>query len=223
MPKTAVLIGATGATGAALLPLLLEADAYDCVQTFTRRPISLSHPKLEAHVVDFSEMAHWSDLSEVDDVFLVMGTTLKQAGSRAAQYEVDFTFQAEFAKLARACGAKRCFIVSSPGADPNSRNFYLRIKGELDEYVRQLGYQTIVFKPSLIKARRSQPRMAEQLGCLILPSVCRLPGLSQYRPIEAEILARAIAVIATQESHPRAEYILSVIHDIAASADTRES
>jgi uncharacterized protein YbjT (DUF2867 family) len=140
-----------------------------------------------------------------------MGTTLKKAGSKHAQFEVDYTYQANFARAARERGAKRCFVVSSPGANAQSANFYLRIKGQLDDYVKSLGFETILIKPSLIAASRPEVRLGEKLGGFIMAPMRFMPGLRYYRPIEASELARAISVIAASEYPLQEEYALGDI------------
>jgi uncharacterized protein YbjT (DUF2867 family) len=209
--RIAAIIGATGATGSALSQILAESDTYSRVQLFSRSLPGISHPKVEAHVVDFKSIDQWASEIEATDIFLCMGTTLKKAGSKHAQFEVDYTYQANFARAARERGAKRCFVVSSPGANAQSANFYLRIKGQLDDYVKSLGFETILIKPSLIAASRPEVRLGEKLGGFIMAPMRFMPGLRYYRPIEASELARAISVIAASEYPLQEEYALGDI------------
>jgi uncharacterized protein YbjT (DUF2867 family) len=209
--RIAAIIGATGATGSALSQILAESDTYSRVQLFSRSLPGISHPKVEAHVVDFKSIDQWASEIEATDIFLCMGTTLKKAGSKHAQFEVDYTYQANFARAARERGAKRCFVVSSPGANAQSANFYLRIKGQLDDYVKSLGFETILIKPSLIAASRPEVRLGEKLGGFIMAPMRFMPGLRYYRPIEASELARAISVIAASEYPLQEEYAVGDI------------
>ncbi len=209
--RIAAIIGATGATGSALSQILAESDRYSRIQLFSRSLPEITHPKFEAHLVDFKMVDDWCEKINATDLFLCMGTTLKKAGSKQAQFEVDYTYQADFARAARERGANRCFIVSSPGANAQSANFYLRTKGQLDDYVKSLGFETILIKPSLIKARRPDVRVGEKLGGFIMGPTRFIPGLSHYRPIDAGELARAISAIAASESPLKGEYVLGDI------------
>lgn len=208
----AAIIGCTGATGAPLFRFLSEAGFYESVQGFARpNPSSLaSSPNVT--LVNFQRLEEWSHLIRATDIFLCMGSTIRKAGSKQAQYQVDYTYQANFARVARERGARRCFVVSSPGADSKSSNFYLRMKGELDDYIRDLGFETVLIKPSLICAQRPEIRLGEKLGAFLLSPVCRLPGLRHFRPIDAEDLARAVCLIATSGKTLRQEYALGDIH-----------
>ncbi len=215
MSKKAAVIGATGATGRHLIPALCASECYEKVQTFGRRSVSFQSRLVEEHVIDFDQPDAWADRIEADDIFLCLGTTLKTAGSKAEQYTVDFEYQYAFARCARKAGAKRVFVISSPGASSKARGFYLRMKGELDEAVKQLGFETtVLIKPSLIRARREDERLGEVLGDRLLTPLCKLPGLRRYRPINAHELARAIAIMATQIESPEAEYVLDDIQSI---------
>ena len=220
MSKKAALIGATGATGRHLVIKLYDSGAYDKVQTFGRRLVGYQNSLVEEHAIDFDQPKAWAHLIDADDVFLCLGTTLKTAGSKAAQYQVDFEYQYAFAQFAREAGATCIFVISSPGASPKAKGFYLRMKGELDEAVKKLGFETtVLIKPSLIRARREHERMGEVLGDHLLTPLCKLPGLRRYRPINAHELARAIAIMATQIEVPAAEYVLDEIQSVLPEGD----
>ena len=220
MGKKAAVIGATGATGQHLVIELGDCGYYDKVQTFGRRLVGYPTSLVEEHLIDFDRPETWSSLIQADDIFLCLGTTLKTAGSKAAQYKVDFDYQYAFARCAREAGATRIFVISSPGASPKAKGFYLRMKGELDEAVKKLGFETtVLIKPSLIRARREDQRVGEILGDLFLTPLCKLPGLRRYRPINALELARAITIIATQIESPAAEYVLDDIKSVLPEGD----
>ena len=220
MAKKAAVIGATGATGRHLVTKLGDSGYYEKVQTFGRRLVGGQSSVVEEHLIDFDSPETWADLIDADDIFLCLGTTLRTAGSKAAQYQVDFEYQYAFAQSAREAGAKRIFVISSPGASPKAKGFYLRMKGELDEAVKKLGFgTTVIIKPSLIRARRADKRIGERLGDYLLTPLCKLPGLRRYRPINAHELAHAMTIIATQIDSPAAEYVLDDIQSVLPEGD----
>ena len=133
--KTAIIIGATGLVGNQLIEKLLNDNRYNRIKIFVRKPSSITHPKLEEHAVDFEKLEQWKNKITGDEIYSAMGTTIKKAGSKEAQYKIDFTYQYECAKAASENGVGKYLLVSSAGANSKSGNFYLRIKGELDEKV----------------------------------------------------------------------------------------
>ncbi len=193
-PRRALLAGATGLVGRALLELLGQAPQYAQVHALLRRPAPWPpDPRLTLHQVDFD---HLPPLPAVDDVFIALGTTIKAAGSEAAFRRVDFDAVVNTARAARAAGAVRLMVVSALGADAASRVFYNRVKGEMQQAVVALGYPTVVIaQPSLLLGDRSglgQPaRLGEALAQRVLAPV--LPLLpAGVRPIRAEAVARAL-------------------------------
>ncbi len=196
--KIAIVIGATGLTGKFLTRFLLASDTYEKVVVFTRRAFPESHPKLINHVVDFDCIAEWSHLIQGDDLFSCMGTTIKQAGSRAAFYQVDYTYQANVIEAAAANGVTRLFLVSSPSASAKSPIFYNRVKGQLDQFAQQQSFATLVlFKPSIIFGEREDHRTAEAVGKKVLQAATRwIPGAKRFRPISGKTLAQAIVACA---------------------------
>ena len=193
--RIALLAGATGLVGHALLPLLLSGKRYRRVHALLRRaaPQVQAGRKLQVHQVDFARLPA---LAAVDDAYIALGTTIKAAGSEAAFRRVDFDFVVNTARAARAAGATRLAVVSALGADASSRVFYNRVKGEMEAAVAQLGYESIVIaRPSLLlgdRAALGQPvRKAEVWGVRLLgPLSLIVPrGL---RPIHARAVAGAL-------------------------------
>src|SRR5690606_1371057 len=117
----ALIIGATGATGKDLVNQLLQDSEFTKVDIFVRKPITLQHPKLNAHIVDFDKPNEWKDLVKGDVAFSCMGTTLKDAGSKEAQRKVDFDYQLNFSKSAKENGVDDFILVSAYGASPKSK------------------------------------------------------------------------------------------------------
>lgn len=192
--KTALIIGATGVTGRPLTQYLLDSPLYSRVVVFSRRELDIEHAKLTNHLVDFDQPQQWRDDIQGDDLFCALGTTLKQAGSKTAQYKVDYTYQANTLEAAANNGVKRLFLVSSPGANPNSSMFYPKLKGELDSFALAQSFEThILFKPSLIVGNRADKRVGEKIGHAIMSPLCRwFSALAPYRPILGDELGRAI-------------------------------
>jgi len=186
------MIGATGLVGAQLLDRLLEDARFGRVIAFGRKKTGLAHGKLEEQVVDFEAPASWSSLVKGDVAFSSLGTTRKQAGSLAAQKKVDYDYQLAFARAAASNGVPTYVLVSASSADPGSRIFYSRIKGELDRDVQQLGFERVrILRPSLLGGR-PQPRVGERLGGALLGAINAVGIARRYREIPGSVVARAM-------------------------------
>jgi uncharacterized protein YbjT (DUF2867 family) len=218
MKKRALILGATGLVGGHLVKLLLDDDRYEKVTVFVRRSTGISHPKLTEHSVDFDNLDAWGGLVTGDDLFSCLGTTIKKAGSQDAQYMIDYTYQYRTAKAAAESGVSTYVLVSSSGANPHSRIFYSRIKGELDRDVKGLPFKTVsILKPSVLMGERKEKRTGESLGVflgtILIPLI---PPLRKYRPIPAETVAKAMIKAANDTDAPAiSEYELEEIFDLA--------
>lgn len=189
----ACVIGATGVVGSALTAQLLGNPAVSGVAAVTRRPLDVTHPKLNNTVIDFDAMEKVAQVFDCDALFLCLGTTRKLAGSIPAQRRVDLDYPLQAATLARNNSVDHCLLVSSPGAKADSLSPYLKMKGELEDRLQSLNFPRLsLFAPSLILGQRPDTRHAEQLGARLLPTLCRLPGLQRYRPISGDIIATAM-------------------------------
>lgn len=191
--KTAVLVGATGLVGTALLSQLLESAHYTSVIVLTRRATGQAHEKLTELLVDFN---HLPDVSvQVHDVFCALGTTIKAAGSQAAFREVDCVYPLNVAQWSQRFGAQQFLMVSAMGANAESRVFYNRVKGEAERLIAALGLATTVFaRPSLLLGERAERRPLERLGVRLMPLLNALfiGPLKKYRPIAARQVAQAL-------------------------------
>ncbi|MDO7888122.1 NAD-dependent epimerase/dehydratase family protein [Hymenobacter cheonanensis] len=195
MKKTALLAGATGLVGSALLPLLLASDRYAKVIVVGRHPVAAQHPKLVQVVTDLDHLEHERLRLIADDVYCCLGTTIRQAGSQEAFYKVDFLYVVRLAALTAANFAAQFLVVSALGADLDSRFYYSRVKGEMEEAVRQTPFRAIhVFRPSLLLGERPSPRLGERVGALMLALARPLLRGSwrKYRPVAASTVARAM-------------------------------
>ncbi|WP_027377241.1 NAD(P)H-binding protein [Kaistella palustris] len=188
----ALVIGATGATGKELVSKLLEDPAYTEVHVFVRKALQTKHAKLRTHIVDFDNPDKWNDLVKGDVAFSCLGTTLKNAGSKEAQYKVDYGYQYEFAKAAKENGVEDYILVSAYGASPKSKTFYSRMKGELEESVKNLHFDKItIFQPGMLE-RPDSERTGEVLGGKIIKFANKLGVLTNQKPLPTGVLAQAM-------------------------------
>jgi uncharacterized protein YbjT (DUF2867 family) len=210
------MIGATGLVGSQLLGQLLQDARFGRVIAFGRKKTGQAHPKLEDRVVDFDAPDSWSSLVKGDVAFSALGTTRKQAGSLTAQKRVDYDYQLAFAKAAASNGAATYVLVSSSSADPGSRIFYTRIKGELDRDVQQLGFERVrIMRPSLLGGARSQPRAGEKFGSALLGAVNALGLARKYREIPGSVVAKAMINAALDPEKGTRVYTLDELFDEA--------
>jgi len=195
----ALILGATGAVGRDLTSLLLSDDAFEEVDIFVRRNPDMSHPKLHVHIVDFDHFEEWSHLIVGDVAFLCMGTTLKSAGSKEAQYLVDFTYQYSFADFASRNGVPGFVLVSSTGADDRSRFFYMNMKGKLETEVSKLPFRSISIlqPPALI--RKDTDRLSERLSLPVIKFFNHIGLFLSQKPMPTSTVAKAMATVARRK------------------------
>ena len=191
--KTAVVIGATGYVGKALVELLLKDSRFEKVKTLVRRSSGLQNSKLEEHVVNFDDPDSWKKLVDGDVLYSAMGTTLKAAGGKEAQYKIDYTYQYQVAKAAAAHNVPVYVLVSAAGADPGSKIFYSRMKGELERDVKKLPFETIhIIRPGMLGSGRKEVRGGEQVGIAVMRAISIIPGLGSLKPIQDKQVAQAM-------------------------------
>lgn len=198
MKKTALVIGATGATGSDLVSQLLEEEEFDKVHIFVRRDPCVHHEKLEIHIIDFDKLEEWKDLLKGDVLFSALGTTIKKAGSQQAQWKIDYTYQYEVARAAKANGVDVMCLVSSAWSTSKSRMFYTRMKGQLEDDVKKIGFRSlsIMRPPSLI--RKDSDRFGERISISLLKALNNLGVLRDIRPMPTSQVAHAMIVMAKQ-------------------------
>jgi len=191
--KTAIVIGATGLVGEQLVKLLLKDTRFLKVKTFVRRSMGINDPKLEEHLIDFDNSDGWKRLVTGDVLYSALGTTLRAAGSKDAQYRIDYTYQYKFAKVAAANEVKEYVLISAAGSSPESKIFYSRIKGELERDIKKLPFETIhIIRPGMLAGERHKVRTGEQLGVGIMNVIAVIPGLSKLKPIQGREVAQAM-------------------------------
>lgn len=197
--RSALVIGASGLVGGHCLDLLLEEPRYEAVHTIGRRPLDRIHPRLSSHVVDFDNLRDAPDLFRVDDIFCCLGTTIRKAGSQEAFKRIDIGYPATAADLAAENGADQFLVVSALGADHESRIFYNRAKGEMEESVRRAELGAIwIFRPSLLLGDREELRIGERVAEIMMRPVTPLliGPARRYRPIRAKDVAVAMVRLA---------------------------
>lgn len=188
----ALVIGATGATGKDLVSQLLNDKDFEEVDVFVRKPIDIQNDKLKVHVVNFENPDEWKNMVKGDVAFSCLGTTLKTAGSKEAQRKVDYDYQYEFAKAAKENNVDDYILVSAYGANPKSKIFYSKMKGELEEAVKQLHFNKItIFKPGMLE-RKDSDRAGEVLGSRIIKFANKIGLLESQKPLPTDILAKAM-------------------------------
>ena len=220
--RTALLAGATGLIGRALLPLLADAGRYRRVEVLARRPlthIAANSPRVTVRVGDVAEAA--LAVPAIDDVYIALGTTIKAAGSQAAFRAVDLDLVVAIARAARSRGASGLAVVSALGADAGSRVFYNRVKGEMEAAVAALGYESVVIaRPSLLlgdRAALGQPaRIGETLAARLFGPLRRLVPAGM-RPIEATDVAHAMVDALTRERRTGLRILASAAMQRAAA------
>jgi len=200
MEKTAIIAGASGLVGRSLTQQLLNGDDYGQIIALVRKPLGLQHKKLSEVVIDFDELATIQDFPKADDIFCCLGSTMKKAGSKEAFYKIDFTYPYELAKVALKAGADRYFLVSALGAQKDSKYFYSRVKGELEDQISFLDYRTVyIFKPSLLRGNRTESRMGESFMQGLTRIIPFVGPWKKYHPIHADKVADAMMKVAQQE------------------------
>jgi uncharacterized protein YbjT (DUF2867 family) len=191
--RTVILAGATGLVGQHILQGLLADPGVGAVHTLGRRAPATQHPKLTAHIVDFSALP---PLPPADELYLTLGTTIKVAGSQAAFRALDYDANLNVARAALAAGVKKVGLVSAMGADARSKIFYNRVKGELEDALTQLPFEGLVIaRPSLLVGDRDVLGQPRRSGEVIGEAIARALGFlipANFKPIHASAVAQAL-------------------------------
>ena len=191
--KKAIVIGGTGMVGTQLIKQLIEKETYSEIVSLVRRGSGVTHPKLSEHVVNFDQPESWSYLVTGDVLFSTLGTTIAQAKTKEAQFKVDYTYQFTVAEIASKNGVRNYVLISSAGANSNSKAFYMRIKGQLENAVQKLPFKVIsIIRPGLLAGNRTEKRTGEKIGLAVMYFLNKLGLFKRYRPILAYQVAQAM-------------------------------
>lgn len=195
--KTALIAGSTGLIGSQLLQLLLMTSRYDSVIALTRKELP-RHVKLIQANID-EKTLKLDPTWRIDDVFCCLGTTMSKAHSKEKFYQVDFTYPYQLAKNSLPLGAKQFLIVTALGARKNSLIYYNRVKGEIEEAVSGLEFNSLhIFRPSLLLGHRTENRAAED-AAKIFYKVFGSIIPKKYKAIDSAKVARAMLHFASQD------------------------
>ena len=195
--KTATLIGATGLIGGELLKLLLDDPYFENIRILVRRPFTMEHPKLQKKLVDFTDAdSSLVALDGSDVVFVAVGTTQKKVkGDKGAYRKVDYDIPVNIARYCKIAGCKIFVLVSSIGANSKSNNFYLKLKGEVEDAIMKIQIETVhIMQPSMLLGKRSESRPLEKIGQPLMKVFSFLIP-SKYKPITARDVAKAMVAV----------------------------
>ncbi len=189
----ALIIGATGATGKDLVEVLLQDSDYSQVVIFVRHSTGITHAKLLEIITDFDNLEVVAESIKGDVWFSCLGTTLKAAGSKDRQWQIDYEIPAKFAAIAKRNGVPKAVLLSAYGADAASNVFYSKMKGKLEDKIASLGFaQYVIFKPGLL-LRKDTDRLGERVSAGVLHFLNSLGLIKKFRPLPTITLAEKLA------------------------------
>jgi uncharacterized protein YbjT (DUF2867 family) len=204
-PLTAVVLGASGLIGEQVVQQLLQDNTFTTVRILVRKPLALSHQKLEQQVTDFNNHDDYKNkLGTGDCIFVCIGTTqAKVGGDKLAYRKVDFDIPVNAAKYANDAGFATYLLVSAIGANEDASNFYLKLKGEVERAVEAVGLQTVhIFRPSMLLGNRKEFRLGEKIAKAFMQlfSFAFVGAAKKYKGIEAITVAKAMVAAAKQNN-----------------------
>ncbi|MBG9374638.1 NAD(P)H-binding protein [Panacibacter sp. DH6] len=189
----ALVIGATGATGRDLVNILLNDPAYTAVVIFVRRSTGIVHHKLSEVITDFSNLLNISSAVNGDVWFSVLGTTLKVAGTKEKQWQIDHDIPLNFATIAKQNGVKKGVLLSAWGAAATSNIFYSKMKGRLEDAIAGLSFEAlIIFRPGLL-LRENTDRTGERVSAAVLKFFNGIGLFQKFKPLPTTVLAAKLA------------------------------
>ncbi len=218
MGKSAIILGATGLTGGLLLKKLLDDDGYVSVLVFGRNSCGINHPKLKETLVDLFALENYKDHFKADIVFCCIGTTNSKTPDKKTYQKIDKGIPVKAANISKANNINTFIVISAMGADENSRIFYNRTKGEMENEVLAANVNnTYILRPSLIKGDRDEARLGEKIGGAVMDllSPIMIGDLKKYRPITAKQIVDCMLYLA-QHQYEKQIILSDEIMEIAA-------
>ena len=201
--RKALIVGATGLVGGYCLQTLLNDPGYSEVTALVRKTLLVKHRKLKEAITPFDKFLERT-LSTINaqDIYCCLGTTIKKAGSQEAFKNVDFSLVVRIAALMKKRGAEQFIVISAIGANKDSKVFYSRTKGEMEEALKGLNYPCLrIIRPSLLLGPRKEFRFGERISTMMSPfwKLFLFGSLKKYRPIKAEYVARFMVKVAHEQ------------------------
>lgn len=217
MKKTAIILGATGLTGGHLLDFLLKDDRYKKIKLFSRSSVEISNPELEEHLIDLFELEKHKANFKADEVFCCIGTTKAKTPNNETYRKIDYGIPFAAAKLCKENNIQTFIVISAMGANPDSKVFYNKIKGEMERDVLKQNIQnTYILQPGLIGGNRNEKRLGESIAKFLFKILNPIIP-KNYRTISPETIAKAMVVLANQ-GHSKKHIENQTIKDIAKDA-----
>src|ERR1700722_1384567 len=219
--KRAVVFGSSGFVGSHLLSELLNNSDYGEVTALARKSLNINHPRLRTVIGDYNSLASVKSKIAADEVFIALGTTKKNSPKKEDYYQVDHDYPVLAARISKESGAKSVFLVTAVGANPNSKFFYVRTKGETERDVIALNFEhTYIFRPSMILGNRKQKR--SQLEAALIGFWSALNPLlagkaDKYKGITAEDIAKAMLKSAKNQTQKLKIYHWREMHSLLQS------
>lgn len=217
MKKTAIILGATGLTGGHLLNLFLKDDRYEKIKLFSRSSVGFSNPKIEEYLIDLFELEKHKKNFQADEVFCCIGTTKAKTPDDETYRKIDYGIPFSAAKLCKENNINTYIVISAMGANPDSKVFYNKTKGEMErDVIKQNIQNTFILQPGLISGKRDEKRLGESIAKFLFNILNPLIP-KKYRSISPETIAKAMVFIANQGfSHTSIEN--QIIKEIAKDA-----
>ena len=194
MNKTVALFGSTGLIGSEILKLLINDDDYETINVITRKKVTVQSKKIKNYIIDFTNPDGYKKVIKKGDVVIAsIGTTQSKVNFNKMKYrKVDYDILLNIAKVCKSNQASSFCFVSSAGANARNKNFYLKLKGEIEKSIIQLDLKScLIFRPSLLLGKRNEFRFGEMIAQKIMPLFSFLMK-SDYKPIKAVDVAKSI-------------------------------
>ena len=199
--KTALLFGSTGLVGGHVLNYLIQNSNYSKIKLFVRSFIEINDPKIEIIKTDFNNLNKHAEDIKGDECFFCIGTTKKKSPNKNEYQKIELDIPKKIAQIAKSNLVKSFFFVSSGYANPKSSGEYLKLKGLVEEEIKNLNFDKIgIMRPSFLLGYRKEKRIGEKIGIIIFKILTPIliGPLRKMRPIKAEIVAKAMIKLANE-------------------------